>query len=73
MALRIFVDNVFRQVIECHLLRFLPVIFCPEGVAIYKDEDLERVAAKAPENIKQRKRLRDLHKKLECSLINLRR
>ncbi len=73
MALRIFVDNVSRQVIERHLLRLLPMTFCPEGVAIYKDKDLERVAAESPEKIKKRMELRDLHKKLECSLINLRR
>jgi len=73
VALRIFVDSVFRQVIERHLLRFLPMTFCLEGVAIYKDEGLECIPAKSPENIQKRKELRDLHKKVDCSLIDLRK
>jgi hypothetical protein len=42
------VDNVCRQVIERHLLKPLPTIFCPESVASIEDEDLNRIAAEAP-------------------------
>jgi hypothetical protein len=48
-------------------------MFCPEGVAAYGDEDLERIAAESPENIVKKKDLRDLHEKLGCSLRDLRR
>ena len=73
MALKTFVDNVCRQVIERHLLRSLPTIFCPESVAAYGDEDLKRIAAEALENIMKKKDLRDLHENLGCSLRDLRK
>jgi len=55
-------------VVEHHLLRELLSIFCPETVASFKDEDLKRIAAKLPENIKKRKSLQELYKNLRDSL-----
>lgn len=49
------------------------MMFCPEGVAAYGDEDLKRIAAESPENVMKRKDLRDLHENLGCSLRDLRR
>ena len=73
ITLQTFIDNVCRQVIEGHLLRSLPTMFCPESVAAYGDEDLKRIAAEAPENIMKEKDLRDLHENLGFSLRDLRR
>ncbi|KAI9710012.1 MAG: hypothetical protein M1828_002341 [Chrysothrix sp. TS-e1954] len=73
VAMKTFVDNVCKQVIERHLLRRLAWIFCPEQVAAFKDEDLQRIAAEAPENVEIRRHLRELHKKLDSSLQDLRR
>ncbi|KAL8838823.1 MAG: hypothetical protein Q9170_001978 [Blastenia crenularia] len=73
VALKTFVDNTCRQVIERHLLRTLPGIFCPETVAALGDEDLERIAAERPSNVEKRKSLRDLHESLSDSLRELRR
>lgn len=68
-----FVDNTCRQVIERHLLRKLPEIFCPQTVAALGDGDLERIAAEQPSSIEKRKHLRDLHKSLSDSFRDLRR
>ncbi len=59
--------------IERHLLRTLPEIFCPETVAALSDGDLERIAAEQPNDVEKRKHLRDLHKNLSDSLRDLRR
>jgi hypothetical protein len=68
-----FVDNVCRQVIERHLLRNIPGIFCPESVASFGDEILKRIAAESRGNKEKRTRLRELHKALVRSLRDLRR
>ena len=43
MALKTFVDNVCRQVIERHLLNPLPQVFCPEEVAAMDDDELYKI------------------------------
>jgi len=73
VALKTFVDNVCRQIIERHLLSTLSAIFCPETVASFGDEDLKRIAAELPGNAEKRKGLRELHCSLEQSLRDLRR
>ena len=57
VALKTFVDNVCRQVIERHLLRSLSTMFCLESVAVYKDKDLKRILVEAPKNIMKKKDL----------------
>ena len=71
--MKTFVDNVCKQVIERRLLKNLPQIFCPANVAALKDEELNRIAAEKPENVKKRKALQDLVTKLEDSLADLRK
>jgi hypothetical protein len=46
------------------MLQSLPSIFCPEMVAAYNEEDLQRVAAEMPEDVAKRKQLRELHDNL---------
>lgn len=71
MALKTFVDNVCRQVVERHVIAKLPGIFGPESVAGYNDDYLHRVAAEMPEDAAKRKQLRLLHKDFDESLKDL--
>lgn len=59
VALKTFVDNVCRQVVERHLLRNLPSMFSPRVVAMYTDEELEQIAGEKPEIVRKRKQLRE--------------
>lgn len=68
-----FVNNVCRQVIERHLLRNVPGIFCPESVASFGDEILKCIAAESQGNKEKRTHLRELHEALVRSLRDLRR
>ena len=73
MALKTFVDNVCRQVIERHLLNPLPNVFCPEEVAAMDDDELYKIAAESHENSESRKRLQELYRNLQRSLSDLRK
>lgn len=59
VALKTFVDNVCKQVVERHLLRNLPSMFSPRVVAMYTDEELEKIAGERPEIVRKRKQLRE--------------
>lgn len=72
VALNTFVDNVCKQVVERHLLRNLPSIFSPQVVAMYTDEELERIAGERPEIVRKGKQLREQLKNLRASLEELR-
>ena len=67
-----FFDNVCKQVVERHLLRNRAFIFYPQDVATYNDEDLQRIAGEAPENVEKQKYLRELVENLGSSLRELR-
>lgn len=71
--MKTFVDNVCRQVIERHLLRNLPGVFCPERVASMSDETLKAIGSETQDNKERRKQLRELHDALALALQNLRR
>ncbi|RFU28102.1 hypothetical protein B7463_g8219, partial [Scytalidium lignicola] len=73
VALKTFVDNVCRQVIERHLLSMLPTIFCPETVASFEDDTLRRIAAESEGSSERRQQLREFHEALGHSLRDLRR
>ena len=69
--MKTFVDNVCRQVIERHLLRCLPSIFCPDSVAAYSDDELQRVAAETSAMAAKRKHLESLRDGLKAGLHDL--
>ncbi|MCJ1391566.1 hypothetical protein MMC18_004430 [Xylographa bjoerkii] len=73
VALKTFVDNVTRQVIERHLLTTLHAVFCPETVASFGEDVLTRIAAESPGDVTKRKQLRDLYDNLAKSLQRLHR
>ncbi|TKA74100.1 hypothetical protein B0A55_11064 [Friedmanniomyces simplex] len=65
--------NVCKQVIERHLLRNLPDIFSPKIVAMYTDEELERIAMESPGVVEKRKQLREQLANLAAGLEDLRK
>jgi hypothetical protein len=73
VAMKTYVDNVCRQVIERHLLSTLPEAFNPERIALLSDVELHRIAADSPAMVKKRKDLQDLHSNLVKSLEDLRK
>ena len=73
MALKTFVDNVCRQVVERHLLRNLPDIYSPQTVAGYPDEELERIAGEKQDVIEKRKYIQEQLKDLKDGLNDLRK
>ena len=68
VALKTFVDNVCRQVIERHITRPLISIYSAETVAGLSDEELARIASETPQRSAKRKQLQDLRRNLESSL-----
>ncbi|KAK0246748.1 hypothetical protein LTR29_017650 [Friedmanniomyces endolithicus] len=68
-----FVDNVCKQFIERHLLRHLPDIFSPRIVAMYTDDELERIAIESPGVVEKEKQLREKLANLKAGLEDLRK
>ncbi|KAK0871010.1 hypothetical protein LTR87_013059 [Friedmanniomyces endolithicus] len=73
VARKTFVDNVCKQVIERHLLRSLPMMFSPETVASYSDEEMKRIAGEGESTITKRRQLRVMHEILMAGFRDLRR
>ncbi|KAG4430258.1 hypothetical protein IFR05_014254 [Cadophora sp. M221] len=72
VAMKTFVDNVYRQVIKRHLLANLPKIFAPTSVVNFSDEELRRVAAEPAKQRDRRAALFALAQGFRDSLIDLR-
>ncbi|KAI2937953.1 hypothetical protein CBS147321_7483 [Aspergillus niger] len=47
-AMKLFVDNVCRQILERHIIAKLPNVFDPVGVSAYDDEALLDLALESP-------------------------
>ncbi|KAJ5367956.1 Dynamin [Penicillium cataractarum] len=71
VAMKTFVDNVCRQVIERHVLAPLPGVFDPTVVSGYSDEDLLRLAAESPQTSHRRVEAIKLQKTLKQCLQEL--
>ncbi|EMC92587.1 hypothetical protein BAUCODRAFT_26966 [Baudoinia panamericana UAMH 10762] len=72
-ARKTFVDNVCKQVIERHLLRHLPAAFSPQSVAMYSDEELQRIAGEKSDIVETRKQLQEQLVSLNAALAELRK
>ncbi|EHK19640.1 uncharacterized protein TRIVIDRAFT_156714 [Trichoderma virens Gv29-8] len=57
VAMKTFVDNVARQVIERHVIAPLPKAFCPNSVSQLSEEDLLRIGSESEKQIVRRKKL----------------
>ncbi|KAI3399279.1 hypothetical protein diail_7233 [Diaporthe ilicicola] len=73
VALKTFVDNVARQVIERHILGRLPQAFCPNSVAQLSDETLLRIGSESEQQTLKRDRLAVAARGLRSSLMDLQR
>ncbi|KAL3475553.1 dynamin GTPase [Aspergillus californicus] len=71
VAMKTFVDNVCRQVIERHIIAKLPAVFEPVLVSGYEDDDLLRMAAESPRVSVRRVEARHMQEILERSLDDL--
>ncbi|KAF3920746.1 Dynamin [Dactylellina cionopaga] len=68
VALKTFVDNVCRQVIERHILANLPEIFSPVKVIQFSDEKILHLVSESEEIQRGRHELQSLKSKLESGL-----
>ncbi|KAI1375986.1 putative dynamin GTPase [Hypoxylon crocopeplum] len=71
VAMKTFVDNVCRQVIERHLLTPLPTIFSPQVVAGLSDEELLRIGSEPRKKQDRRAQLKATAEVLRKSLVDL--
>ncbi|QKX63194.1 uncharacterized protein TRUGW13939_10363 [Talaromyces rugulosus] len=71
VAMKTFVDNVCRQVIERHILSNLPSVFDPTTISMYTDEDMVRLAAESGQIRDRRVEMLRLQGALEQSLRDL--
>jgi hypothetical protein len=73
VAMKTWVDNVCRQVIERRLLRILPGIFSPLLVAGYSDEELDAIAGEGFDVVEKRKQLKQELRDLQAGMDILKR
>ncbi|KAK1772242.1 dynamin [Phialemonium atrogriseum] len=71
VAMKTFVDNVCRQVIERHVLSRLPTLFCPKTASGFSDEELLRIGSEPENHRARRAELDSLVKALQQSLDDL--
>ncbi|CRG83177.1 hypothetical protein PISL3812_00526 [Talaromyces islandicus] len=71
VAMKLFVDNVCRQVIERHILSKLASVFDPTTISAYTDEDMVRLAAESRQIRDRRVEVLRLQDALEQSLRDL--
>ncbi|KAL4765144.1 P-loop containing nucleoside triphosphate hydrolase protein [Aspergillus foveolatus] len=73
VALKTFIDNMARQVIERHLISPLPKAFCPTSVAQLDDEALLRIGSEPAHETARWTRLTSMANGLRQSLLELQR
>ncbi|KAL4780682.1 P-loop containing nucleoside triphosphate hydrolase protein [Aspergillus varians] len=71
VAMKTFVDNVCRQVVERHILAQLANLLDPVTVSSYSDDELLRLAAESPQIRERRAKALQLRDALEQSLRDL--
>ncbi|KAH7115498.1 hypothetical protein B0J13DRAFT_459625, partial [Dactylonectria estremocensis] len=57
VAMKTFVDNMARKVIERHIISSLPAASCPNNVSQMSDEALLNIGSKPEKQILQRQKL----------------
>ncbi|KAK0301796.1 hypothetical protein LTR01_009150 [Friedmanniomyces endolithicus] len=73
VALKTFVDNVCRQVIERHLLSGLSGLLSPREVAGYADDELTRIAGERPDVALKRRQWQEQLETFRAGLKDLRK
>ncbi|KAH3962145.1 hypothetical protein HBI25_218320 [Parastagonospora nodorum] len=72
VAMKTFVDNVCRQVVERHLISDLLTVFDPVYVSVLTDDELLGIAAESPHVRRRRNELQTMKNAFEESLQELR-
>ncbi|CAG1959688.1 unnamed protein product [Fusarium graminearum] len=70
-AIKTFVDNVARQVIERHIAPSLPSAFCPDNVSQMSDEVLLNIGSEPENQIQRRQKPTEIAQRLRQSLAAL--
>ncbi|KAI6292488.1 hypothetical protein MCOR33_009822 [Pyricularia grisea] len=73
VAIKTFVDNVCRQVVERHIITPLPKIFSPITVSRFTDDELLQIGAESEKQNRKREKLKSRANKLRSSFKNLQR
>ncbi|EWC48887.1 hypothetical protein DRE_00192 [Drechslerella stenobrocha 248] len=71
VAMKTFVDNVCRQVVERHILVDLPDIFTPVNITQFSDTKVVDLVSESIESRNKRQELQDLRTKLQAGLLTL--
>ncbi|PTB63389.1 hypothetical protein BBK36DRAFT_1181795 [Trichoderma citrinoviride] len=71
VAMKTFVDNVARQVIERHMISPLPNAFCPNSISELSEEDVVRIGSESKQQVEKRKKLAAQVQGLKKSLREL--
>ncbi|KAK1996184.1 vacuolar sorting protein VPS1 [Colletotrichum falcatum] len=71
VAMKTFIDNVCKQVVERHILVPLPEIFCPTTVSQFSDDDLLRIGSEPETEVNRRQKLIAEAHGLRTSLVDL--
>lgn len=71
VAMKTFVDNVCRQVIERHIMRKLPSILEPSTILRLSDEEIAQIAMEPEARVNRRKELQNKLGSLKVTLANL--
>jgi hypothetical protein len=73
VAMKTFVDNIARQVVERHIVAPLPEAFCPLSVSRMSDEDLLQIGSEPKNQVERREKLMAAAHGLKKSLKELQR
>lgn len=71
VAMKTFVDNICRQVVERHILSPLPEIFWPATISQLSDDELVRIGTEPEKEIARRQKLSASAQGLRSSLVDL--
>ncbi|KAF3226146.1 hypothetical protein TWF192_007015 [Orbilia oligospora] len=71
VAMKTFIDNVCRQVIERHIVTDLSKVLSPVNIPMFSDEKVMRLVSESEHSQKRRVELRELKAKLESGLMAL--
>ncbi|KAF3291428.1 hypothetical protein TWF970_000641 [Orbilia oligospora] len=71
VAMKTFIDNVCRQVIERHIVADLSKVLSPVNITMFSDEKVMRLVSESEHSQKRRVELRALKEKLESGLMAL--
>ncbi|TLD04390.1 uncharacterized protein PgNI_12103, partial [Pyricularia grisea] len=73
VAIKIFVDNIYRQVVERYIITPFPEIFNPIIISRFTDDELFQIGSESEKQNRKREKFKARVKKLKSNLKNLQR